>query len=392
MGLDSLALTLRPRLILALLDVREGLDGGYPFSEKGFSDVEFGDQRRDDDVLLGDFGSGRHALETFLQYARDPVGKHHHPRTFGLWKCSAGHRIATVLDRDLDTSLTPGSLRCKQVLAFCGGRGSMKVRSGNGRTRRLEGASGSTVGLRREESPLSIVPVRTMPPRGRAFRRVVVTSALSVGALAACTSTKAGPTFDTRPPSTIASASTSTALATTSTVVAATAPVVTTVPVTTTVAATTTSSAPATSTDQAVRNAIDKARADGDACMRALPKCDVATLAASRGGVSLESLTKVITQYNAEGQVSRNRERNHYKIESVTIQGSARASAVVCNTDGSERVLPGAGPNGVDIIVNDSFVSRRDTYEMQLDADGVWRLYGGSIIGDPSGVDLCPVA
>jgi hypothetical protein len=110
------------------------------------------------------------------------------------------------------------------------------------------------------------------------------------------------------------------------------------------------------------------------------------------GGISLESLSNAITQSNAEGQISRNRDRNHYKIESVTVSGADRASAVVCTTDGSERVRPGAGPNGVDVIVDDLFVSRRDTYDMQLDADGVWRLYGGSIIGNPSGVDLCPVA
>ena len=126
--------------------------------------------------------------------------------------------------------------------------------------------------------------------------------------------------------------------------------------------------------------------------MRALPKCDVATLAASRGGVSLANLIKAITEYNAAGKISRRRERNHYKIEEVTIVGPDRASAVVCNTDGSETVLPGGGPNGEDVITDDLFVSRRDTYEMQLDADGVWRLYGGAIIGNPSGVDLCPVA
>ena len=239
---------------------------------------------------------------------------------------------------------------------------------------------------------MPIVPVRTVPRRGPSFRLIVVVSALTVGVLASCTSKKAGPTFDTRPPSTVPSATTSTAPVTTTKVAATSTVPVTTVLTATTTVAVSTSPPPANATEQAVRSAIDKARADGDACMRALPKCDVATLAASRGGVSLENLTKVITQANAEGQVSRNRDRNHYKIESVAISGPDRASAVVCNTDGSERVIPGAGPNGIDIIVDDRFVSRRDTYEMQLDADGVWRLYGGGIIGNPSAVDLCPVA
>ena len=269
----------------------------------------------------------------------------------------------------------------------------MNVRLGNGCIRGLRCSAGSTLRFRRKESPLSIVPVRTLASRGPKPRlSLVMVVALSVAVLASCTSTKAGPTFDTRPPSTVAAATSSTVPVTTTKVAAPTAVPVTTAPAATTTVAAATTVAPAAATEQAVRNAIDKARADGDACMRALPRCDISTLAASRGGVSLESLTKVLTQYNAEGQVSRNRERNHYKIESVTIQGADRASAVVCNTDGSERVLPGAGPNGVDIIVNDSFLSRRDTYEMQLDADGVWRLYGGSIIGNPSGVDLCPVA
>ena len=270
----------------------------------------------------------------------------------------------------------------------------MSVSSGSSRFRLLRPTScRGTIIRERKERSLSIVPARTVPQRGPSFRWIVVVSALSVGILAGCTSKKAGPTFDTRPPSTIAGSTTSTAPVTTTKVAATTTvpATTTTSPATTTVAATP-SIAPVTSTEQAVRNAIDKVQTNSNACMTALPRCEVATLAASQGGASLEQRTKLMTQYNVEGQVSRNRDRNHYKIESVTIQSVDRASAVVCNTDGSERVLPGSGPNGVDIIVDDLFVSRRDTYEMQLDADGVWRLYGGSIIGNPSAVDLCPVA
>jgi hypothetical protein len=239
---------------------------------------------------------------------------------------------------------------------------------------------------------LPIVPVRTVPQRGPLFRLIVVVSALTVVVLAGCTSPKAGPTFDTRPPSTVPSATTSAVVVTTTKVAATSTVPVTTAPLATTTVAVSTTPPPPNATEQAVRAAIDKVQANSNACMTALPKCEVATLAATQGGTSLEQRTKLMTQYNAEGQVSRNRDRNHYKIESVTIQAPDRASAVVCNTDGSERVLPGAGTNGIDIIVDDLFVSRRDTYEMQLDADGVWRLYGGSIIGNPSAVDLCPVA
>jgi hypothetical protein len=239
---------------------------------------------------------------------------------------------------------------------------------------------------------LPIVPVRTVPQRGPSFRWMVVVSVLSVGFLAGCTSNKAGPTFDTRPPSTIASPTTSTVPVTTTKVASTTTVPVTTAPAATTTVVIATSAAPATPTEQVVRNAIIKVLTDGDACMRALPKCDVTTLAATRGGVSLDVLTKAITQYNAEGQISRNRDRNHYNIESIDIQGADRATGVLCNTDGSERVRPGAGPNGVDIIVDDFFVSKREAFEMRLDADGVWRLYDGHIIGNPSGVDLCPVA
>jgi hypothetical protein len=228
----------------------------------------------------------------------------------------------------------------------------------------------------------------TLPLRRHMHGRLFIGLVLGILALAACTSSKASPPLTTLPPSTIAVATT--AVPATTSTVAATTTVAPTVPATTVAVAATVD--PAAATEQVVRKAIDKARADGEVCMRALPKCDVAALAASRAGLSLESLTKFITESNAAGQVSRNREKNHYKIEEVKVLSPDRATAVVCNTDGSERYIPGAGPNGEDFIVGGLFVSRRDTYEMQLDPDGVWRLYGGSLIGNPSPVDLCPVA
>jgi hypothetical protein len=239
---------------------------------------------------------------------------------------------------------------------------------------------------------LPIVPVRTVPQRGPSFRLMVVVSALSVGVLAGCTTQKAGPTFDTRPPSTVPSATTS-AVAVTTTKVAATStvPVTTAAPVTTTVAVSTTPP-PANATEQAVRNAIDKSFADSAACLEALPTCDPVTSGAARAGASLEGWTKLVTKYKAAGYVSRRRERNHHNIESVTIQGADRATAVVCNTDGSETVQPGAGLDGGDLIVDGQFVSRRDTYDMRLDPDGLWRLYDGKLIKSSSGDDLCPVA
>jgi hypothetical protein len=228
----------------------------------------------------------------------------------------------------------------------------------------------------------------TLPLRRHMHGRLFIGLVLGIVALAACTSSKASPPLTTLPPSTIAVATT--AVPATTSTAAATTTVAPTAPVTTVAVATTLDTASAT--EQVVRTAIDKARADGNACMAALPRCDVATLANSLGGVSLETFTKAVLQYNAAGQISRNRERNHYNIEDIKILGPDRAAAVVCNTDGSERVLPGAGPNGEDVIVDGFFVSRRDKYDMRLDADGTWRLYDGQLIGNPSPVDLCPVA
>jgi hypothetical protein len=365
--------------------------GGVAFREYGAKHLKLTDDACYDDLSQGEVRGFGRGIELFLQSDGYTRAQHDHRLRLHLRCRALRHRSRTVA---ADTSLPWTRLGCIHNVYIPQQReGNMNGRSGTSPFRLLRRTScEGKVREERKERSLPIVPVRTVPQRGPLFRLIVVASALTVGVLASCTSKKAGPTFDTRPPSTVPSATTSAVVVTTTKVAAtSTVPVTTAPPATTTVAVSTTPPPP-NATEQAVRAAIDKVQANSNACMTALPKCEVATLAATQGGTSLEQRTKLMTQYNAEGQVSRNRDRNHYKIESVTIQAPDRASAVVCNTDGSERVRPGAGPNGIDIIVDDLFVSRRDTYEMQLDADGVWRLYGGSIIGNPSAVDLCPVA
>ena len=48
---------------------------------------------------------------------------------------------------------------------------------------------------------------------------------------------------------------------------------------------------------------------------------------------------------------------------------------MTCIADGSDVVLPGAGPGGADVIIDDSFTSGRDEWQFRLEADGVWRAF-----------------
>ena len=50
-----------------------------------------------------------------------------------------------------------------------------------------------------------------------------------------------------------------------------------------------------------------------------------------------------------------------------------RSAALVCIADGSDLVKPAAGPGGADVIIDDSFTSGRESWDMRLDADGNWR-------------------
>ena len=211
---------------------------------------------------------------------------------------------------------------------------------------------------------------------GCATRAVVVAAAV-VG-LAACSSDDAA---QAPPPAATTSQPTSTAAATTS------------------LSASTTSTAPAPSTSPAtaqtvpaeteVRAAIALAQQSFSDCLVAMPTCDPSTLAVARGGDLLARNVARINEWNAGGYTVRNREQFRFVVESVTVAG-ARATATVCIADGSDLVEPGAAPDGGDLVIDDSFTSGRESWDMRVDSDGRWKAFDGTTVGPTESSDVCP--
>jgi hypothetical protein len=142
--------------------------------------------------------------------------------------------------------------------------------------------------------------------------------------------------------------------------------------------------------DAEVRAAVAAAVDAFNVCLLALPKCDVAALAATRAGVVLERNAARATEWNNAGYAVRDRDRFRYVIESVTVDASGmKATAVVCIADGSKLVRPGAAPDGGDVIVDGAYVSGRERWELRLDA-GVWRVYDAPAVGPTEARDVCP--
>jgi hypothetical protein len=153
----------------------------------------------------------------------------------------------------------------------------------------------------------------------------------------------------------------------------------------------TTTPDPPTLAEADVRAAVVSAAAAFDACLRALPNCDVATLTDTRAGTVLAVNSQRITEWNEAGYEVRDRGQSRLVVESVTVDLDAgRATAVVCIADGSKLVQPGAGLGGADVIVDGSFVSGRESWEMRLDPDGRWRLYEAPALGPTEATDICP--
>lgn len=142
-----------------------------------------------------------------------------------------------------------------------------------------------------------------------------------------------------------------------------------------------------------MRALIDSAADDFSACLVAMPQCDVASLAATRAGRLLERNKARIAEWNAAGYTVRNRERFRFVIESVTVNTTASsASAVVCIADGSRLVKPGAGPGGADVVIDETYGSGRETWDIRLDADGRWRVYDAPALGPTESRDVCPAS
>lgn len=183
---------------------------------------------------------------------------------------------------------------------------------------------------------------------------------------------------------TVEAVQTTTSLATTSSMTSA--------PVTTAATTTTTTTIDrAVKAEAEVRAAVTATIDAFTACLLALPKCDVASLAATRGGKLLQVNTGRVTQWNKAGYAVRDRNQFRYVIESVRIDpGGKQATATVCIADGSKLVRPGASPDGSDVIVDGAYASGREAWDMRLDDYGVWRPYGAPAVGPTESKDICP--
>lgn len=140
----------------------------------------------------------------------------------------------------------------------------------------------------------------------------------------------------------------------------------------------------------AVRAAVDLAQETYSACLVAMPACDPATLAVARAGDLLARNTQRIEEWNALSYTVRARDGFRYVIESVQLDRTGTtATLTVCIADGSRLVQPNAAPDGSDVIVDDEFISGRSTWDMRLDADGVWRAFDTAPLGETSSEDVC---
>lgn len=167
---------------------------------------------------------------------------------------------------------------------------------------------------------------------------------------------------------------------------------------TTTGAATTTPVSPTTfdpvvEVTATVRAAVDEAISDFSGCLLALPNCDVSLLAATRADPMLATNASRITEWNAAGFAVIDRDQFRYVVESVELADDMRqATVTVCVADGSKLVDPGAGPGGADLIIDDTYASGREAWDMRLDDDGVWRAHDAPGVGPTEATDVCPAA
>ena len=145
--------------------------------------------------------------------------------------------------------------------------------------------------------------------------------------------------------------------------------------------------------ETAIRATLATSFADFSDCLTLMPQCDPLILEATRAGDLLESNRARIEEWNSAGYTVIDRDQYRYVIESVALGADGNtATATVCLADGSKLVLPGAGPQGADVIIDDQFVSGREAWELRLDSDGQWRAYSAPVIGVTEESDICPSA
>lgn len=226
---------------------------------------------------------------------------------------------------------------------------------------------------------------RSRSRRSMGFVAVGVTVICS---LAACSSDSSGTTTDPTTVTTTSSPEPSSTVST-STSPTSTAATVATTPIST--QAPTTTIDPHAKAESDVRAAIDASVAAFSDCLLKMPNCDVATLEATRRGDMLRINTERVTQWNAAGYTVRDRDTFRYVVEQVELNADlTQATVLVCIADGTKLVQPGAGPGGADVIVDDSYVSGRESWDVRLDADGIWRPYAAPASGPTESRDVCP--
>jgi hypothetical protein len=142
-----------------------------------------------------------------------------------------------------------------------------------------------------------------------------------------------------------------------------------------------------------IRATLARSFDDYSACLVSMPNCDPTVLEATRTGELLAGNVARIEEWNAAGYTVIDRDLYRYVIESVEVDVAGdRATAIVCLADGSKLVQPGAGQDGSDLIVDDTFVSGRDAWRMELGDDGQWRAFAAPAIGEAGESDICPAA
>jgi hypothetical protein len=157
--------------------------------------------------------------------------------------------------------------------------------------------------------------------------------------------------------------------------------------------ATTTTLDPKAVAEAEIRRAVNLASESFSACLVAMPACDPATLAVARGGELLANNMARITEWNAAGYTVIDRDQFRFVIESVVVaEDNTQSTVIVCIADGSKLIRAGAGPDGADVMVDDTFVSGRDAFDMRLDPDGAWRAYAAPAVGASESSDVCPAA
>ena len=215
-------------------------------------------------------------------------------------------------------------------------------------------------------------------------RRRTVFGVLALVLVGACSSS------DGAAPGTTASSPTTGVETTTTSTLTTSSTAPSTISASSTQQPTTTTVDPVATVEEDVRAAIDLAQSSFSDCLTAMPACDPTTLGTARAGDLLKRNIGRIEEWNAAGYTVIDRDQFRYVIDSVSLSDDLMTAAVVvCIADGSKLVLPGAAPDGGNVIVDDAYTSGRSQWEMRLDGDGRWRGYDAPAVGPTESTDQC---